>query len=113
MGPPKEKKGLWAQRVLLYQMKRLQLEISAVIPIHPDIIDNLWTMLQSPIPSIKSFNSLGDLAQFWNIFNEIESGRYKGWSEYSRDAYNTIPYVHHFRKLKDITDEDYMFNIFK
>ena len=113
MGPEKDKKGLWAQRVLIYQLKRLKLEISASIPIHPDIIDNLWTMLQSPIPSVKSFNSLGDLVQFWNLFNEVESGRYKGWSVYKRDAYNAMPYINHIRKVQDITEEDYMFNIFK
>ena len=112
IGPEKDRKGVWAERMIIYQLKRLKLETSASIPIHPEILDNLWTILQSPSASINSFNNLGNLIQFQNIFNEIESGRYKGWSEYSRDALNALPYLNQVRKAVDITTEDYMFNIY-
>ena len=46
------------------------------------------------------------------MFNEIESGRYKGWSEWERDFANAVPLLGQLRKVKDITEEDYMFTIF-
>ena len=60
--------------------------MSASMPFHPAILDNLMTIIQSPAAAIKSFNNITSLVQFWNMFNEIQSGRYKGWSEYTRDA---------------------------
>ena len=49
---------------------------------------------------------------FDNMFNEIESGRYKGWSEYEAGLVKTIPVYSQIRKVIDIKDESYMFNIF-
>lgn len=112
MGPEKDRKGVWADRMVLYQLKRLKLEMSASIPIHPEMLNNLWTMLQSPSASINSFNNLINLFQFQTMFNEIESGRYKGWSEYSRNSLRAIPYMNQIIKVKDITTEDYMFSIY-
>lgn len=112
MGPEKDRKGVWGGRMAIYQAKRLKLEMSATIPIHPEFLKNLMTIVQSPSASIKSFNNIAGLFQFNAMFNEIESGRYKGWNEYARNALNTIPYVGQIRKIGDITNEDYMFNIY-
>lgn len=111
-GDEKDKKGDFFARMALYQLKRLKLETSASIPIHPNILDNLWTILQSPAPSIKTFDTLSNLLQFWNVFNELESGRYKGWNEYTRDAVKAAPIVNQSIKIYDITEEDYMFTIY-
>lgn len=111
-GDEKDKKGDFFARMALYQLKRLKLETSASIPIHPNILDNLWTILQSPAASIKTFDTLSNLLQFWNVFNELESGRYKGWNEYTRDAIKAIPIVNQGIKIYDITEEDYMFTIY-
>ena len=112
IGPAKDKEGLWADRMIIYQLKRLNLEVGASIPIHPSALDNMWTMLQSPAAAIKSFDNMGNLLQFWNVFNEVESGRYKGWNEYARDLIKATPWVGQVNKVIDITTEDYMFNIF-
>lgn len=111
MGPAKDKKGIWGERLLLYNLKRMFLETGASCPITPNFLKNIWTTLQSPAPAIKSFNNMGDLVEFWNIFNEIESGRYKGWSQYEKDLVEVIPVYGQARKLVDISTEDYMFSI--
>ena len=52
------------------------------------------------------------MVKFWNMFNELESGRYKGWSEWERDASQTIPLYGQLRKVADLSEEDYMYTIF-
>lgn len=111
IGPEKDKKGKWGERMVVYQLKRLQLETGASIPWF-SALENASTILQSPAAAINSFNNLLEVVQVWNMFDEIESGRYKGWSEWERDFANAVPLLGQLRKVKDITDEDYMFTIF-
>jgi hypothetical protein len=111
MGPEKDKKGVWYDRMILYQLKRMKLETGASAPITPDFLKNINTLLQSPAASIKSFNNIAGLFEFWNIFNEIESGRYKGWSEYERNLSQLAPVYGQIRKAVDISNEDYMFTV--
>ena len=111
IGPEKDKKGKWGERMVVYQLKRLQLETGASIPWF-SALENASTILQSPAAAINSFNNLLEVVQVWNMFNEIESGRYKGWSEWERDFANAVPLLGQLRKVKDITEEDYMFTMF-
>lgn len=110
MGPAKDKKGIWYDRWILYNLKKMKLEAGASMPLTPDFLDNIWTILKSPAPAIKSFNNITDLLKFINIFNEIESGRYKGWSVYEKDITEVIPIYGQIRKVVDLPTEDYMFN---
>lgn len=108
----KEKKS-WFSRISLYNLKRAQLEAGASIPfLLPEFLSNINTILQSPSAAIKPMNNLLDLIQINNIWNEIESGRYKGWSVYERDLMEAVPLYGKIRTVYDITDEDYMFAIF-
>lgn len=113
MGPEKDRKGVWLDRMIIYNLKRMKLETGASMPLTPDFLDNINTILQSPAASIKTFNNIADLVQFQNMYVEIQSGRYKGWSIWERDFIETIPIYNQVRKARDITDEDYMFNIYK
>ena len=69
------------------------------------------TILQSPMAAVKTFNNLGDLIQFNNLGHEITTGRYKGWSEYYRDFIETVPLYNQFRRIFDLSTENYMFKI--
>lgn len=111
MGPEKDHKGIWWKRFLIYNLKRMKLEVGASAPVTPDFLENIWTILQSPAASIKSFNNISDLLLFWNMFKEIESGRYKGYSVYEKDLIEVMPVYGQFRKLIDIGSEDYMFSV--
>ena len=91
----------------------MKLETGAAIPFNPSFFKNGMTLLQSPAASIKSINNFGGLFCFWNMFDEIKSGKYKGWSEYTRDLYMATPFVGQIKKVVDLKNENYMFNILK
>lgn len=110
-GTTDDKKGKWGQRMALYQLKRLELETGASIP-WLSIIENFFTIAKSPVPSTDSFEGLIDLLKFWNIFDEIESGPYQGWSEYARDAFRATPVLPQIKRVIDVANEDYLFNIY-
>ena len=110
-GTADDKKGKWGQRMALYQLKRLELETGASIP-WLSIIENFFTIAKSPVPSTDSFEGLIDLLKFWNIFDEIESGPYQGWSEYARDAFRATPVLPQVKRVIDVANEDYLFNIY-
>lgn len=112
-GPEKDKKGLWLDRMIAYNLKRLKLETGAAMPLSPEIIDNAWSILKSPAAAVKSVSNILDLIHFQNMFVEIQSGRYKGLSVWQRDIIEVLPVYPQIRKAVDIADEDYMFNIFR
>ena len=111
LGPVKDKDGKWGERMLVYQLKRLQLETGASIPWFT-LFDNALTIVKSPLPAVDSFDGIMNLFEIWNIFDEIESGTYKGWSEYSRDVFKAIPIANQVKRTLDIASEEYMFAIF-
>lgn len=111
LGPAKDHKGVWYKRWLVYCLQRMKLEAGASVPITPSFLENIWSILKSPFPAIKSFNNIADLLWLPNIFNEIESGRYKGWNKYMKDMVELIPLYGQFRKAVDINTEDYMFKV--
>lgn len=112
MGPEKDKKGNWYDRMVIYNLKRMKLESGASMPITPDFFKNIFTIVQSPAAAINSCNNILNVLEFWNMFNEIESGRYKGWSEWERDLIHILPLYGNVRKVFDISDEDYMFSLY-
>lgn len=99
--------------LLLYNMERMKLEIGASIPL-PSIIFNFYTIMQSPIAATKAIGGIIDLLSFHLLFSEIESGKYKGYTEYSVKAVRNLPIIGQTKKLIDFIDgERYLFNIFK
>ena len=50
---------------------------------------------------------------FTDLFTEIEHGKYKGHSVYYRNAEISMPVIGNIRKMVDLKDEQYMFNMFK
>ena len=99
---------------LKYQVYRTHLEIVATMPITPSqMMQNTLTMLQSPMAAINGIESAWNLIRLDHLFNEIETGSYKGMSVYHRDLLKAIPYYGQLRKLYDLATEEYMFNLFK
>ena len=80
----KQKNNTWAKRMAQYQLRRIYLETGASIPFTPDFFQNITTMLQSPAAAISSFNNIASLIEVWNIFEEIESGKYTLVDHYDR-----------------------------
>lgn len=112
MGGAEEHKGSWYRRMTLYQLKRLKMETGAFVPITTDIFSNAFTLINSPIAAVSTIDNILNVFEVQNMFNTIESGRYKGWNEYVRDMVKVLPAYGQVRKVVDITDEDYMYKIF-
>ena len=112
LGGPEERKGIWHDRMILYSLNRMKLETGASMPLNVEFLTNIWTLLQSPAAALKQMDNLTTLIRFDKMFNEIESGRYKGWSEYEADLVRALPVYGQIRKAVDIENESYMFNIF-
>lgn len=111
LGPEKDRKGKWGERMVSYQLKRLKLETGASIP-WLSLIDNAFTLIQSPAASINTFNNMLDLLKVWNIGTTIQTGRYKGWDTYVRDLTQTIPLYAQINRVFDLKNEDYLFTLF-
>lgn len=102
----------WASRMIQYFMRRLRLEIgTSFYP--PMLITDSMTILQSPTAGMKTFENIISAVSFGNLWDEIESGKYKGHSVYYRENTRTIPLISNIKKVTEIDTEDYMFNLFE
>jgi hypothetical protein len=107
----KNKKVRW-KMFIWYNLLRAKLESGASFPLSTDFFKNIVTLLQSPAAAVKSLDRFTGLLEFWNIFHEIKSGRYKGWSEYERNLVKAVPLYSQFLKFLDLGKDNYMFNYF-
>ena len=109
------KKGVWAERMLAYTLLRMRMEVgaSSIEPI--SFAKNTVSLLNSPAAAINAFETVGNVLQFWNMFNTIESGRWEGWSKWSRDLIEAMPGVDKTIKLVDIASPDgrHMFTMYE
>lgn len=100
----------WRTKMLRYQIERLKLETSALTP-NRAMLKSFTQILQSPMAGIDGVNNVINALSFWNAADEIESGRYAGWSRWERDLFKAIPY-HNIVKAMDMKDDNYMFRMF-
>ena len=104
-------------RLLAYQMKRLELELGAIVPNPTTFIKNIFTLIQSPAAGIKTLENLSQMFDltylaFWSKDSYIQSGRFKGWWRPFRAAWTASP-IYNIQRLVDMDDYNYMFNIFE
>lgn len=101
-----------AARLLAYSLKRLETETGALVPYPPTFIRNIFTLVQSPAAMVKTLESLANLLDITTGWDELQSGRFKGWSKKVKTLYTLTP-MYNVQKLIDMQDYNYMFNIFK
>lgn len=90
-GRVKDRDRSWLDKMGLYQLRRAYLEVGASMPLNGGFFSNIITILQSPAAAIDTFEKFSKVLQFWNIMDEIETGRYEGWSELERDIFEFFP----------------------
>lgn len=100
----------WKDKMIRYQIERLRLETSALTP-NIAMLRSFTQILQSPMAGIDGVNNILNALSFWNATDEIESGRYAGWSRWERDVFKAIPY-HNIVKAMDMKEDNYMFRMF-
>ena len=111
-GEPRKEDGYWGQKLFAYQFNRLKTEIGASFPINVDFLNNAMTIIQTPAAAIESLQDIINIVNVSNMFDEIESGRYEGWSKWERDAIKALP-LSQIIRIRDLSTEDYIFNIYR
>ncbi len=102
----------WAGRMAQYFLRRLHLEIGTSFYPPMMILDGK-KILQSPTAGMKTFETFASAANFLNLWDEIEEGKYKGHSVYYRENIRKIPLYKPIKQMLDMRTEDYMFEIFE
>ena len=110
-GRVKDRDRSWLNRMALYQIHRMYLEVGASMPGNPAFIANIIQLMNSPMASINVFEKGRKLLKLGNAFEEIQTGRYQGWSEWQRDVYQGVPALGQITKAVDFDDS--MFVMFE
>lgn len=92
--------------LLKYNLYRVRMELGASAPTSTDFFKNVTTLLNSPVPCLQLTDRLINLIDITNLFEEIESGKYKGWNRWTRDLFYSIPYARNIDKVIDIANGD-------
>jgi hypothetical protein len=98
-------------RLLAYQMRRLEMETGALVPYPPTFIKNVFTLIQSPAAGIKTLENAMQVFDMASLFQEVQSGRFKGWWKPAKAIWVSTP-LYNIQRLIDMDDYNYMFNIF-
>ena len=113
--PDKHKREFW-RRWWIYQTKRAILDTEASMP-HPKNISNWLTVLNSPMASLNTMNSL--LYTFYGLTNgdivtDLKSGDHKGENKYWRNMvkYN-MPFFKDWEQMQRMDEDDAIFKIFE
>lgn len=104
-----EDKDTWAKRMMYYHLLRMKREVGASMPT-PWMFQDLANILRSPVPAMRTFDIITDTISFWELWEDIERGKYKGHSVYYRNFIKNIPIAGNIQKVIDIKDEDYLIN---
>lgn len=126
LGDYKDKKGNWAYRNLIYQHKRMLMEVQASTPI-PDLlplvagkpanplafVDNIMQILNSPAAALKTVNSLLTMMDLTKLFLTVEGGKHEGENLYLHNLEKVAPYYGSILRQKNMGNEDYIFQVFE
>ena len=94
----------WTLQMALYMANRSITELGAFTPSPLMLSEGLRT-IQSPSAAITPLKRIADLMQPWEWNNEIERGRYKGWTKGEKLLYQSVPALN---KLKDVASPNEM-----
>lgn len=103
-GPDKD--DPWVVSMMKYNMYRLKMELGAAAPTSLGFLDNIKTLVQSPIPCMESTDKLISLVKLTDIGETIQSGKYAGWNKWLRNAYFATPYVKNIVRVFDLAEGD-------
>lgn len=114
LGTYKDKKGNWAYRNLMYQLRRMRMETTASVPFTVvPFMENILNIINSPMASISSFRKAASLLNITNLYKEVEGGKHKGENLWLHNAERNVPLYGQIKaQLIDFVDEDYLFNVF-
>ena len=94
----KDKDRPWLAKMLEYDMKRLHLEMGSMKPLNMQFPKEAIKLLSSPASSIDYVNKILRLGNFSSYGHVLESGKYKGHSEFYRNTAEAFPMVNAIEK---------------
>lgn len=113
LGDYKDKKGNWAYRHLIYELKRLEMETMASNPIAAyGFVSNMIKILNSPAAALNTAEKLSHLLKLTDLFVTIESGKYKGENKYVHNLEKDLPFYGQIVKMLDLGESDDLFMLF-
>lgn len=119
MGTYKDKKGNWAYRNLMYQMRRMLMEVQASTPFFVPfltnpmgMVDNIMTILNSPFAALNTIETITDTFNLLDLFDRIEGGKYDGENRWVHNLKKNAPFVGQISKQYHLKDTDDLFKIF-
>ena len=120
LGDYKDKKGNWAYRNLMYELKRMLLEVQASTPVFiPGLndplafVNNIITIMNSPFAALNTIEKIADTLNAFDLFYRIEGGKYKGENKWMHNFRKNAPFVGQITKQVNIKDSDDMFKVFE
>ena len=128
-GDYKDHKNSWARRNLIYQLRRIDLEIGATnfLALPPSAwfdsdntsykgksflspLKNSVTILNQPFSSLNTFKTIEHLFAFSTIFDNYESGKFEGKNIYLHRVSKDIPlFGKLYQQLVEMPEENSMF----
>lgn len=120
LGDEKDKKGNWAYRNLIYQLKRIQMESVASVPVPIPFtgygpigfLEAQLKILNDPMACLNTVDKIFKLIDITAAFDTIEEGKYKGENLYLHNLEYNLPFIPNIIKQINMKDEDNMFQIF-
>lgn len=120
LGDEKDKKGNWAYRNLIYQLKRVQMESVASVPVPVPFtgygimgfLDAQLKILNDPMACLNTVEKIAKLIDITAIFDTIDEGKYKGENRYLHNLEYNLPFLPNIRKQIKMSEEEDMFQIF-
>ena len=103
----------WWEALVKYEIKRMLLETGASAP-GKKFVDNIITLVNSPIPSINNATKLSRLFGIEDLImgTTIQSGPHKGELKYFRNVERALPFYDQVYKWWNMDTDDSMFKIF-
>ena len=105
MGGP-DKDDPWLKNAVRYNFYRLKMELGAAAPTSKDFLNNWKTLINSPVPAMENIDRIINLFDLSTLGEEIQSGKYKGWNRWVRNAYFATPYVRNIGRVVDLVEGD-------
>lgn len=94
--PEKEDPGLL--KYLSLTAHRTYTDITAGIP-SLQMVESIFTIIKSPVAAVNSLDTIINLLDVHLMFDEIESGRFEGWSRWAKNLYYAIPTAKNLDRL--------------
>ena len=84
---------------------RTYTDITAGIP-SSQMIQSTFTLIKSPMAAVNTLDTIVNLLDVHLMFDEIESGRFEGWSRWEKNLYYSIPFAKNTDRLAQLLFKD-------